>query len=124
MFNTVSQQWSPVSKILKPRTKFAAVAISKSRILIFGGKQADGSRTSEIEEFNVKTNTFKNLPFKMQKDKSGFAACTQQSKIYFCGGNGGGGSQLNSILKRFDCLDLKKGKWNRMPDMLARRDEL
>ena len=72
----------------------------------------------------MKTNTFKTLPFKMQKERSGFAACTQLSKIYFCGGNGGGGNQVSSILKRFDCLDLKKGKWNRMPDMLQRREEL
>ena len=60
----------------------------------------------------------------MQKERSGFAACGYQSKIYFCGGNGGGGNNTVSILKRFDCLDLKKGKWNRMEDMLTRRDEL
>jgi hypothetical protein len=36
------------------RTKFAALAISKSRILVFGGKLADGCRTGDIEEFNLK----------------------------------------------------------------------
>ena len=27
-------------------------------------------------------------------------------------------------MKRFDCLDLKRGKWQRLPDMRSRRDEL
>jgi hypothetical protein len=30
--------WKEVCQIGKPRTKFAAVPISKSRILLFGGK--------------------------------------------------------------------------------------
>jgi hypothetical protein len=34
--------WKEVAQISKPRTKFSAVPISKSRILIFGGKQVDG----------------------------------------------------------------------------------
>lgn len=55
----------------------------------------------------------------MQKARSGFATCSRESKIYFCGGNGGG-----SILKRFDFLDLKKGKWGKLPDLHVRRDEL
>ena len=27
-------------------------------------------------------------------------------------------------MRKFDCLDLKKGKWNRLNDMLMKRDEL
>ena len=83
--------WKEVSAIGKPRTKFGAVSISKSRILIFGGKQIDGQRTNEIEEFNLKTNKFKTLPFKMPKARSGFAACArkEEGKIFFCGGNSG-----------------------------------
>lgn len=34
--------WQEISQISKARTKFSAVPISKSRILIFGGKLADG----------------------------------------------------------------------------------
>ncbi len=34
--------WKEISCVSKPRTKFSAVAISKSRILLFGGKQIDG----------------------------------------------------------------------------------
>ncbi len=60
----------------------------------------------------------------MQKERSGFAACCYQSKIYFCGGNGGGGSTGGSILQRFDCLDLKRGKWTKLPDLNCKRDEL
>jgi influenza virus NS1A-binding protein len=93
--------------------------------LIFGGKQADGLRTADIEEYNVKNNSFKTLPFKMTKARSGFASCIKKedSRIYFCGGNSGQG-QAGSVLRRFDCLDLKKGKWAKLPDMIMRRDEL
>ena len=96
------------------------MSISKSRILIFGGKQKDGQRTNEIEEFNLKTNKFKVLPFTMPKAKSGFSVCVKkdEGKIFFCGGNSG------SVLKKFDCLDLKKGKWLKMPEMIQKRDEL
>lgn len=88
--------------------------ISKSRILLFGGKQTDGQRTGEIEEYNLKTNKFKLLPFKMPKPRSGFAACVkrEEGKIFFCGGNSG------NVLRKFDCLDLKKGKWSRLPEMI------
>jgi len=101
------------------------VPISKTRILIFGGKQADGQRTADIEEFNLKSNSFKTLPFKMPKARSGFAACIKkdEARIYFCGGNSGSGSN-GSVLRKFDCLDLKKGKWARLNDMLMKRDEL
>ena len=78
--------WKEIANIGKARTKFAAVPISKSRILLFGGKQTDGSRTGEIEEYNLKTNKFKTLPFKMPKARSGFAACVdkEEGKIFFC----------------------------------------
>ena len=65
MFNTATQTWQPISNLHNPRTKFSAIAISKSRILILGGKQSDGQRTNEIEEFNVKDDVFRTLPFKM-----------------------------------------------------------
>jgi N-acetylneuraminic acid mutarotase len=88
--------------------------------LVFGGKFADGQRSGEIEEYNIKTNKFKILPFKLPKPRSGFAACVKrdEGKIFFCGGNSG------SVLRKFDCLDLKKGKWSRCPEMLHKRDEL
>lgn len=94
--------------------------ISKSRILIFGGKLADGQRTGDIEEYNMRTNKFKMLPFKLPKPRSGFASCVkrEEGKIFFCGGNGG------TVLRKFDCLDLKKGKWSRLPDLIFKRDEL
>lgn len=112
--------WKEITQIGKPRTKFSAVPISKSRILLFGGKQVDGQRTGEIEEYNLKTNKFKTLPFKMPKPRSGFASCVKrdEGKIFFCGGNSG------SVLRKFDCLDLKKGKWSRLPEMIHKRDEL
>jgi influenza virus NS1A-binding protein len=112
--------WKEVATIGKPRTKFAAVPISKSRILLFGGKQTDGQRTGEIEEYNLKTNKFKTLPFKMPKARSGFAACVKrdEGKIFFCGGNS------SSVLRKFDCLDLKKGKWSKLSEMIQKRDEL
>lgn len=34
--------WKEIQAIEKARTKFSAVPISKSRILVFGGKLADG----------------------------------------------------------------------------------
>lgn len=68
----------------------------------------------------MKTNKFKVLPFKLPKARSGFASCVrkEEGKIFFCGGNSG------SVLRKFDCLDLKKGKWSRLPDMIHKRDEL
>jgi hypothetical protein len=68
----------------------------------------------------MKTNKFKVLPFKLPKPRSGFSACVKrdEGKIFFCGGNSG------TVLRKFDCLDLKKGKWSRWPDMLHKRDEL
>eukprot|EP00349_Pseudokeronopsis_sp_Brazil_P012382 CAMPEP_0202978792 /NCGR_PEP_ID=MMETSP1396-20130829/85117_1 /ASSEMBLY_ACC=CAM_ASM_000872 /TAXON_ID= /ORGANISM="Pseudokeronopsis sp., Strain Brazil" /LENGTH=313 /DNA_ID=CAMNT_0049717921 /DNA_START=1420 /DNA_END=2358 /DNA_ORIENTATION=- len=112
--------WREISSIGRPRTKFSAVPISKSRILLFGGKQMDGQRTGEIEEYNLKTNKFKLLPFKMPKPRSGFAACVkkEEGKIFFCGGNS------SSVLRKFDCLDLKKGKWAKLEEMIQKRDEL
>jgi len=112
--------WKEISLIGKPRTKFSAIPISKSRILLFGGKQIDGQRTAEIEEYNLKFNKFKTLPFKMPKPRSGFAACVkpQEGKIFFCGGNSG------TVLRKFDCLDLKKGKWSKLAEMIQKRDEL
>ena len=61
----------------------------------------------------------------MPKARSGFAACIkrEEARIYFCGGNSGSGSN-GSVLRKFDCLDLKKGKWTRLSDMLMKRDEL
>ena len=61
----------------------------------------------------------------MPKARSGFAACVKrdEARIYFAGGNSGSGSQ-GSVLRKFDCLDLKKGKWSRLADMLSKRDEL
>ena len=61
----------------------------------------------------------------MPKARSGFAACIRkdEARIYFCGGNSGSGSN-GSVLRKFDCLDLKKGKWSRLNDMLMKRDEL
>lgn len=58
----------------------------------------------------------------MPKARSGFAACFKrdESRIFFCGGNSGSGqgtSSSGNVLKKFDCLDLKKGKWTRLPDM-------
>ncbi len=68
----------------------------------------------------MKTNKFKVLPFKLPKPRSGFASCVkkEEGKIFFCGGNSG------NVVRKFDCLDLKKGKWSRCPDMLHKRDEL
>ena len=125
VFDAQRGLWKDIAPIQNPRTKFAAVPISKTRILIFGGKQADGQRTAEIEEYNLKSNSFKTLPFKMPKARSGFAACIKkdEARIYFCGGNSGSGSN-GSVLRKFDCLDLKKGKWTRLNDMLMKRDEL
>jgi hypothetical protein len=66
----------------------------------------------------------------MPKPRSGFAACAKrdEAKIFFCGGNSGSssGSHTNNgnVLRKFDCLDLKKGRWTRLPDMLYKRDEL
>ena len=93
--------------------------------MIFGGKQSDGQRTGDIEEYNLKHNQFKTLPFKMPKARSGFAACVKkdEARIFFCGGNSGSG-QNGAVLRKFDCLDLKKGKWSRLPDMIMKRDEL
>ena len=56
----------------------------------------------------------------MPKPRSGFASCVKkdEGKIFFCGGNSG------SVLRKIDCLDLKKGKWSRLPDMIQKRDEL
>ena len=56
----------------------------------------------------------------MPKPRSGFSACVKrdEGKIFFCGGNSG------SVLKKFDCLDLKKGKWSRLQEMIQKRDEL
>jgi N-acetylneuraminic acid mutarotase len=73
----------------------------------------------------LKNNTFKTLPFKMTKARSGFSSCIKkdEARIYFCGGNSGQGTN-GSVLRRFDCLDLKKGKWSKLPDMLMKRDEL
>jgi len=73
----------------------------------------------------LKHNKFKLLPFKMPKARSGFAACVKrdEARIFFCGGNSGSGS-TGSVLRKFDCLDLKKGKWSRLPDMIMKRDEL
>jgi len=50
----------------------------------------------------------------MPKPRSGFAACVKrdEGKIFFCGGNSG------SVLRKFDCLDLKKGKWSRLQEMI------
>lgn len=68
----------------------------------------------------MRTNKFKMLPFKLPKPRSGFASCAkkEESRIFFCGGNSG------SVLRKFDCLDLKKGKWLRFPDLIYKRDEL
>ena len=56
----------------------------------------------------------------MPKARSGFAACVkrEEGKIFFCGGNSG------SVLRKFDCLDLKKGKWSKLTEMIQKRDEL
>ena len=65
----------------------------------------------------------------MPKARSGFAACVkrEESRIFFCGGNSGNsshgegdkkGNSAGNILRKFDCLDLKKGRWTRLPDML------
>lgn len=56
----------------------------------------------------------------MPKPRSGFASCVKrdEGKIFFCGGNS------SSVLRKFDCLDLKKGKWSRLPEMIQKRDEL
>jgi hypothetical protein len=50
----------------------------------------------------------------MPKARSGFAACVKMSegKIFFCGGNSG------TVLRKFDCLDLKKGKWSKLAEMI------
>ena len=120
LFDVQRGIWKEIAQIGKARTKFSAVPISKSRILLFGGKQTDGQRTGEIEEYNLKTNKFKTLPFKMPKPRSGFSSCVKrdEGKIFFCGGNSG------SVLRKFDCLDLKKGKWSRLQEMIQKRDEL
>lgn len=125
MFDVQRGLWREIAPISNARTKFAAVPISKTRILIFGGKQSDGQRTADIEEYNLKHNKFKVLPFKMPKARSGFSACVKrdEARIFFCGGNSGSG-QNGSVLRKFDCLDLKKGKWSRLPDMIMKRDEL
>jgi hypothetical protein len=72
VFDVHRQQWKEGSEITMPRSKFSALPISKSRILIFGGKDGSGNRTASIEEYNIKTNTFKTLPFTMPKPLSGF----------------------------------------------------
>ena len=33
-------------------------------------------------------------------------------------------STYSQVLAKFDVLDLKKGKWSKLPEMLYRRDEL
>ena len=42
VFDVQRNAWSEIASISNARTKFAAVPISKTRILIFGGKQSDG----------------------------------------------------------------------------------
>lgn len=62
----------------------------------------------------------------MQKPRSGFATCIREARIFFCGGNSGSSSnsQGGTVLNKFEVLDLKKGKWSRLADMLVKRDEL
>ena len=64
----------------------------------------------------------------MPKARSGFAACVKwnETRIFFCGGNSGnsGNGSTGSVLRKFDCLNFKKGKWSRLPDMIMKIDEL
>jgi hypothetical protein len=39
VFNTSTMQWLEIAPVKQARTKFSALSISRSRIMIFGGKQ-------------------------------------------------------------------------------------
>lgn len=124
-YKTNSDSWSLIQCPLLPRTKFATVAYnyenldgSKSeRILIIGGKLANGKRTDQIYEFDPKTNSFTefaNLP----KPTSGLAAVCTGNKVYIVGGNDG------KIRQQVDCLDVETKEWSVLPPLNIKRDEL
>lgn len=54
----------------------------------------------------------------MPKPRSGFSAFALENKIVLIGGNDG------RVLNKVDIYDTKSGMWERMPNMLMRRDEL
>ena len=111
--------WTEMPEIGLARTKFATISTTGGKIFVLGGKQADGTRTSRIEEFDCKRNTWTQSRISMPRARSGFAAVLYNGhEVYAIGGNDG------HVLNRVDKLDLKTGRWESLPPMNKKRDEL
>ena len=54
----------------------------------------------------------------MPKPRSGFAALVKDDKLFVIGGNDG------KVLNSTEYLDLNTYKWNKLPPLIHKRDEL
>ena len=59
IYNPQTQNFTPISKMSFPRTRHIAIPIENGNVLIFDGQDKREKTVHEIEEFDIKTNTFK-----------------------------------------------------------------
>lgn len=59
IYNPQTQNFIEISKMCFPRTRHTAIPLESGNVLIFGGSDIYGKTILNIEEFDLKTNSFK-----------------------------------------------------------------
>jgi N-acetylneuraminic acid mutarotase len=111
------KQWKQCSSISQPKFKFSASMMSESKILIFGGKIANGCRSDEIELYDAEKNIWKVLHVKLNRPRSSMATIADNKGVYMSGGSDG------VILSSFSYLNFSTLEWIKLVDMNYKREE-
>lgn len=100
-----NKQWIQTSSMLTQRCNFGLAVLDSTTLYVLGG-HIGADITSRIEEFNVKTGKWTQLPYSLQSPCYGFA-CVQLNGLIICIG---GSCIYNLPMKTTEIFNPKTGQ--------------
>lgn len=122
-YNIKTNTWEEVATMPRRRSSNIVNRIG-TKVYIMGGWDStpkfqddiDGTFHSEIDVYDIETNTFTTLNAKLTKKRRAFSGFVKDEKIYFVGGISEGGSHF-SLLSEFVEFDPKTEKFTKLADL-------
>ncbi|WP_066219877.1 Kelch repeat-containing protein [Formosa haliotis] len=105
-----------------PRARdHATSVVCNDKLYVIGGRRSSGKikkvmdlTVSEIDVFDLKTETWSTLKTKLPTERAGLTALTLGDEIIVTGGES---ATQKAAYSTVDCLDTKTGTWRSWPDL-------
>ena len=106
-YNILTNKWEEINTMPRRRSSNLAIQMGK-KVYLLGGwnstpkfeNDVDGTFHSEIDVYDISTNTFETLKEKLPSKRRAFSGFAKNGKIYFVGGISEGGSHF-ALLDEF-----------------------